>query len=238
VGSSAPPPPAHRHPHAVTRKLPGREHRAHRPERPLRRREPQRVDSRAERGRHGVEQTGHRLVERAIRDHGRDHRPHADVRVRASHRVDAFGGRRRELEREVVAGGAALAHHLDGADQRREILVLGRPAAADPRRGVEEQLEVPSITEAAPESAVRVGVRVHETREEQAARRVDGSSALGRRPSRRHDVADETVLDDDVETVGGAALRVDHTAVTDDVHGWLSSDRAGLTPPIIHAAVP
>ena len=37
---------------------------------------------------------------------------------------------------------------LDGIDERREVLVLVGAAAADPRRGVEEQIEFPEIADA------------------------------------------------------------------------------------------
>jgi hypothetical protein len=95
-----------------------------------------------------VDQAGHRLVEGEVGNHGRDHRAQPDLGIGVRHRLHPFDARRRKLEEQVVAGGRALLDMLDGIDERREVLVLVGAAAADPRRGVEEQIEFPKIADA------------------------------------------------------------------------------------------
>ena len=93
-------------------------------------------------------EAGDRLVEGLVRHHRRDRGAHAGVRVGARHRLDALRRGQRELGEHVVAGGAALAHHLGGADQRREVLVLERAPAGRAGLGVEVGLEVVAVEEA------------------------------------------------------------------------------------------
>jgi hypothetical protein len=45
---------------------------------------------------------------------------------------------------------------------RREVLVLVGPVAADPRRGIEEEIEFPKIADALGQAAMAVGVGAFE----------------------------------------------------------------------------
>ena len=42
---------------------------------------------------------------------------------------------------------------LDGIEERREVLVLVGAIAADPRRGIEEEIELPEIADALGQAA-------------------------------------------------------------------------------------
>jgi hypothetical protein len=48
----------------------------------------------------------------------------------------------------LVAGGRSLLHLLDRIDERREVLVLVAPAAADPWSCIEQEIEPPPIADA------------------------------------------------------------------------------------------
>jgi hypothetical protein len=62
---------------------------------------------------------------------------------------------------------------LDGIGVRREVLVLVGAVAADPRRGIEEEIEFPKIADALGQAAMAVGVGVDQAGNDQAAAGVD-----------------------------------------------------------------
>ena len=149
----------------------------------LPRREPELVDVGAELRGDDFEQPGDRLVERAVGDHGRHDRAHADLGVGAPHRLEPLGGRHRQLEREIVGGGAALEHHLDRAELRAQVPVLRGAVAADPDRGGEQQLERPAVAHALGEVAVGVRVGVDESGVQEQPARIDQPSLPPGRPA-------------------------------------------------------
>jgi len=83
----------------------------------------------------GIVQAGDRLVKGAVGNHRRDHRAHADFLIRRGDSRQAVAARQRKFDKEVVAGGAALQHHLNGADLRGQMDVVGVAVAGQPRRG-------------------------------------------------------------------------------------------------------
>ena len=120
-----------------------------------------------------IDQAGHRLVEGEVGDHGRDHRAQPDLVIGARHRFHAFDARRREFEEQVVAGGRALLDLLDGVDERGEVLVLVAAAAADPRRGIEQEIEPPEVADALGKAAMAVGMGIDQAGNDEPAAGVD-----------------------------------------------------------------
>ena len=108
-------------------------------------------------------------MEGAVGHHRGHHRAHARIGVGPADGLQSFRGRGRELEAQVVGGGASLAHHLHRADEGGEVLVLEGSPAGDPGCRVEQQLQGPAIADALGEVVVAVGVGVDEARHEQAA---------------------------------------------------------------------
>ena len=97
-------------PHPLDRLLPGRQaERRHRGPQMRRQR---------------VHQARDRLVQRHVGHHRRDDGAHAGLRIGFGNRRDAFLGRQRKFDEQVVAGGAALQQHLGGTDRRRDALLL------------------------------------------------------------------------------------------------------------------
>jgi hypothetical protein len=163
------------------------------------------------------EQARQRLPERPVRHHRRDHRTDADLRVGARGGVDALHRRRRQLEVEVIAGGAAAAHELDGGELRREVLVFQRAVAIESSGEREQQLERHPIAEdAAPQPAVGMRVGVHEAGEQQPVVRVDDSRGRRGRQPRPADLADRVVLDQDIGRLGSVMREVKHSTAADD----------------------
>ena len=132
----------------------------------------------------------------------------------------------RRLVDEVVARGAAFAHHLDRADERAEILVLERLVAPDRRHQVHAELERPLVARAAHEVAVAVRMGVDETRHEQAvgARRSPARPRARRRPG----APISTIFPLSIEEVGGDRLvggGVDELSMANDDHSRISIRR-------------
>ena len=132
--------------------------------------------------RQGVEQAGNRLVEGQVGDHRGDDGAHPDLGIGLGDGVHAFAGRQGELGEQVVGGGAALQHHLGGADGGGQLLVGQRPITTEPGRGGEQQFEGPFVALAARQPAMRVHVGVDQARMHQGVRRIERRS---RRPERR-----------------------------------------------------
>ena len=122
-------------PHQLSIETPARQDRPHGGEARLVGRHAQPLDLLLQgRGKH-IEKARDRLVEGDIGDHGRHHGAHAGICIGLGAGPETFGRRLRELHRQVVAGGAALHQHLERADVRAQVLVLGRAVAANPGSG-------------------------------------------------------------------------------------------------------
>ena len=102
-----------RGPDQLAIEAPVRQHVAHGREARLVGRQPQPLDLLLQRRRKHVEQARDRLVEGEVGDHRRHDRAHAGVGVGLGAGAEALGGRLRELDGQVVAGGAALHQHLE-----------------------------------------------------------------------------------------------------------------------------
>ena len=131
-----------------------------------------------------IDEPRQRLIEGEVRHHGRDHRAQADRVVGARDRLHAVDGGRGKLEEQVVAGGGALLHLVDGRDQRGQILVLSAALAAHPWIGRLQDFEVPAIADPLRQSAVAVGVGIDQAGNDQASRRIEALARCRRAPSR------------------------------------------------------
>src|SRR6516225_10036708 len=107
---------------------------------------------------------------------------------------------------------------LDGIDERREVLVLMGTAAADPRRGIEKEIELPEIADALGQAAMAVSVGVDQAWNDQAAAGVDDLGIGISYRSGRDNVGDDITFDDDVARL--AARRRDrmHQSAFDHEH--------------------
>ena len=178
-----------------------------------------------------VQEAGDCPVKGAVGHHRGHHGTHSGIRVGLADGFQAFRGRGRELEAQVVGGGAPLAHHLHRADEGGEVLVLERAAAGDPGRGVEQQLQGPAIADALGEVVVAMGVGIDEARHEQPAGGVE-RGGLGRRghPG-RSDLAHGVALDVDVGGLRRVTCDVEQASAPDDrVHGCPSPPADGFQP--------
>ena len=166
-----------------------------------------------------VEQAGNRLVEALVGHHGRDRRAHADVGVGPGDRVDAVDRRQRKLREHVVRGGAALAHHLRGADHGGQVLVLQRAPAGRPGHRVEIELQRVAVEQALGEARLRVVVAVDQAGDQRAVGGVDalGVGVLDR--AGRDDVADRVAVDHDVGGGAFEGIGAQHAAAMDELHG-------------------
>ena len=165
-----------------------------------------------------VDQAGHRLIECEVGNHGRDHRAQPDLGIGVRHRLHALDARRWKLEKQVVAGGRALLDMLDGMEERREVLVLMGAAAANPRRGIEKEIELPEIADALGQAAMAVGMGVDQPRNDQAAAGVDDLGIGVPHCPGGDNVGDDIAFDDDVARL--AARRRDrmHQSACDHEH--------------------
>ena len=109
-----------------------------------------------------IQQARDRPVERAVGHHRSHDRAHAGVGVGPADGLESFRGRGRELEAQVVGGGASFPDHLHRPDEGGEVLVLEGSPAGDPGGRVEQQLQGPAVADALGEVVVAVGVGVDE----------------------------------------------------------------------------
>ena len=156
--------------------------RSVRPEQPLGRRGLHLLDRPPQVGRQQVGEARHGLVEDDVGHRRGQHHPHPHVGVGAHHRLEGLVGDRGHRHVEVVGGRAAGLEHLDGADGRREVLVLRRAESIVCRRVGEQVLERPAPGPAAGQVARRVGVGVAHAGQHDVAGGVDRP---GRRRARR-----------------------------------------------------
>ena len=174
-------------------------------------------------GRQCVQEARDGAMEGAIGHHRSHHRTHSGVGVGLADRLQAFRGRGRELEAQVVGGGTSLAHHLHRTDEGGEVLVLERAPPGDPGRRVEQQLQGPAVSDALGEVVVAVGVCIDESRHEQPTGCVERSRVGGRGHARRADFADRIPFDQDVGRFRRVPLDVEQASTPDDpVHGFTS----------------
>ncbi len=202
--------------HQVAVERPAGERGADRRQGRLGRRQAQFGDPRLQRRRHRLDQAGDRLVEAAVGDHRRHHRAHADIGIGLSGERQTLGGRQRPFERKIIAGGAALHDHLDGAELGRQVTVVEAAVAGDPGRRGQQQFERPAVAHSLGEVAVAMGMGVDEAGVEQPARRRDLDCPLGRGAAGRADLADRVALDQDVGEFGGAGGDIEHPAAAQD----------------------
>ena len=173
-----------------------------------------------------VDQARHRLVEGEVGDHRRDDRAQPDLGIGAGDRLHALDGRRGEFEEQVVAGGGAFLDHLDRGDQRGEMLVVVAAMAADPRRRVEQEVELPEVADALGEAAMAVGVAVDQPGNDQPAARVDHLGIGVAHRAARHDVDDGVALDDDVARLAMGRRDGVHQSTCDHEHGAVFHSRS------------
>ena len=167
-------------------------------------------------GRKRFQETRDCSVERAVGHHGSHDRTHARIGVGLTDGLQSFRGRGRELEAQVVGGGASFPDHLHRSDERGEVLVLESSPAGDPRRCVEQQLQGPAIADALGKVVVPVGVGVDKARHEQAAAGVERGSLGGRGHSRWADLAHGIPFDQDVGRFRRVPLDVEQPSAPDD----------------------
>jgi hypothetical protein len=166
--------------------------------------------TRAQVRRKGVQQAGDRLVERPIGDHRGDHRAHPDIGVGARDLAETLDAGDRQHGRQVVAGGAALADHLDGGQQRGKVAIVVGAAAIQPGAGVEQQFQRPAIAGAFCQTAMAVGVGIHQAGDDQPSGGVDPARRL--RGAGSNDRDDAVALDQDIgRACGGVAVGDDNT---------------------------
>ncbi len=164
----------HRHPDApALRPVPAPDGAIGQVEQSLGRRRLHGLDRFTQMRRQQIEQPRYGLVEHDVGHGRREHDAHPDVRVRAHDRLERLVGDRGERHEEVVGRRAPGLEHLDGADGRREVIVL-RPAKPVVRGGVrQEVLERPVACAASDEMAPGVRMRIRQTGQHDPARRVD-----------------------------------------------------------------
>ena len=143
----------------------------------------------------GIEQARNGFVKRQAGDHRRHHRAHAGIGIGLGAGPEALGRWLRELHRQVVARGAALHQHLERADVRAQVLVLGRAVAANPGRGRQQQLERPAVAHAFAEIAVAVGVGIDEAGMDQPVGGVDDRGIGGGCEARLPDFGNAIAVD-------------------------------------------
>ena len=191
------------------------ERRARRGEGCLAGREPERFDALLQGIGKRVHQARDRLEKGAVGDHRRDDCAHADLLIGRGDEADAVAGRQRKFDKEIIGGGAALQHHLDGTELRRQVDVVLRAVARQPGRGGQQQFEGPAVAHALGEIAVRVGVGVDEAGMNELAFSRDDGRVFRRGEAGRADLGDRVVADQDVGRRGRALLDVEHPAAAD-----------------------
>ena len=174
------------------------------------------LDLLLQRRREAIHQAGNGIEEGDVGHHRRQHGAHADLLVGLCHGRQAVDRGQGEFGGEVIGRGAALHHHLAGADQARQVLVLERAAAVDPRAGRQQQLERPEIAHALAQIARPMGVGVDQAGMHQPVPGVDHRGAGRRGEAGPADLGDGVALDQDV---GGRRLAlgdVQKLAAADD----------------------
>ena len=126
-----------------------------------------------------IEQRGEGLEQRAVGQHRCHDRAHAGIGIGLAHRVRAFDRRGRNLDEQVERGRAAAPDHLDRRQGRGDVFVLQRARSVDRPVAVQEQLQRDTIGDGpAPQPAMRVGVRVDQSGDQQS---IGGVERFGRR---------------------------------------------------------
>ena len=192
-------------------------------EEPIRRRRLDVLDGRAEVRRQEVEEPGHGPEEDHVRDRGREDGPQPHVGIRADHGLDPFVGGGRNRHEQIVGGRAAGLEHLHGVERRRQVLLLERAVRVQRRAVRQEVLERPPVGQPLQEGVVGVRVRVHESREDEAARGVE-HPRVGRRGEVRPDRANPVAVDQHIgrrESVPGPGQHL--TSANQHGHGIPSS---------------
>jgi hypothetical protein len=156
------------------------------------------LDLLLQRWRQAIHQAGNGFEEAGVGHHRRQHGAHADLFVGLGHGRQAVDRGQGELRGKVVGGGAALHHHLAGADQAREIFVLERATAVDPWAGRQQQLERPKIAHALAEIARPMRVGIDQAGMHEPVPGVDHRGACRRDEAGPADLGDGVALDQDV----------------------------------------
>ena len=180
-----------------------------------------------------VQQPRDRLVEREARYHRRHHCAHAGVGIGLGAGGEAFGRWLRELDRQVVAGRAALHQHLQGADVGGQILVLGGAVAADPRCSGEQEFERPAVAHTFAEVSVAVRVGIDEPWMNQPVAGIDHSGIGWGSETRRADPGDAVTVDQDVGLRGAMTRDVKHAPIANHRHAFACHVRT-----LSHNAIP
>ena len=127
---------------------------------------------------HCIDKPRQRLIEGEVRHHGGDHRAQADRIIGARNRLHPVDGGRRKLEEQVVAGGGALLHLIDGRDQRGQIFVVCAAMAAQPWIGRLQDFKAPAVADSLRQSAMAVGVGIDQAGNDQASGRIEPSGVV------------------------------------------------------------
>ena len=171
-----------------------------------------------------VHEAGDHLVEEDVGDRRGQHRTHAHIPVRACDRLRVLDGWRRHRHEEVVRGRAAGLEHLDGADRRRDVVVLDGPAGVERGTVVQEVLEGPAPGQAPEEVVVGVRVGVDEARHDEKAARVDVGGDRRPREPRSHR-GDPVALDEDIGTLECRRVAAEDLAAVDEERHAATSAR-------------
>ena len=99
-------------------------------------------------------------------------------------------------------------------------------AAADPRRGIEQEIELPEIADALGQAAMAVGVGVDQARNDQAAAGVDDLGIGVPHCPGRDNVRDDIAFDDDVARLAVRRSYRMHQSACDHEHEKGPSGRA------------
>ena len=145
-----------------------------------------------------IDEPWQRLIEGEVRHHGGDHRAHADRVIGARDRLHAVDGGRGKFEEQVVAGGGALLHLIDGRNQRGQILVVCAAMTAQPWIGRLQDFEAPAIADSLRQATVAVRVGVDQARNDQAPGRIEPCDIVVVHRARRHEVDDCIAFDHDI----------------------------------------
>jgi hypothetical protein len=156
---------------------------------------------------HRIDEARQRLIEGEVRHHRRDHRAQPNLPVGARDRGHTVDGRDGKLEKQVVAGGGALLHLVDGGDQRRQILVFRAALAAHPWIGCLQDFKVPAVADPLRQSAVTVGVRVDEPGNDETAGCIKPLGVLVSHRAGRDEIDDGVAFDDDIARFAAGRTR-------------------------------
>ena len=137
------------------------------------------------------------LVEDDVGHRGGQDHADPDVGVGLHHRREGLVGDRGHRDVEIVGPGAARLEHLDGADGRREVLVVRRAKSRVCGRVGQQILEREAPDPSAGQVAGRVGVGIAHAGEHDAVGGLDHPGA-GRSRQARAQGGDTVALDEDV----------------------------------------